>query len=299
MNGKNIRFIAYSAAVLFVLAAQVRSSDFATEVVSSVGPFGGSPYDEPNSVLGKPTTKIYLPSFEIFSCSLVYPACFTDPNGEKLVTTLNSGAEIVVKFDHKVADDAGNPYGIDFIVFGNTMFRSDGWVASDTDMEQYYLESPTDVRPNEPVLISVSQDGNDWYEYTDGPYGDTAFPTNAYAWDRENHCWGEELDWTRPVDPNLTVDDFNGLSAADAIELYDGSAGGTGFDLAESGYEWIQYIKVHGSEVGDIDGFADVSGCGDYKHPYPVGDINKDCKVNMEDFGLLAGHWLDCTWECP
>ena len=298
MNSKHTKFSCYLAAVLLVFAGQVEGSDFAAEAVSYKGPFGGSPYDEPNSVLGKPTTRIYSLSFEIFCCSLVYPACNTDPNDDKLVTTINNGAEIVVKFDHKVADDPGNPYGIDFIVFGNTMFRSDGWVASDTDMAQYYLESPTDV-PGEPVLISVSQDGNDWYEYTDGPYGDTAFPTNAYAWDRENHCWGEELDWTRPVDPNLTVRDFDGLSAANAIELYDGSAGGTGFDLAESGYAWIQYIKVHGSDGGEIDGFADVAGCGDYKHPYPVGDINKDCKVNMKDFALLVGHWLDCTWDCP
>ncbi|MBA7696718.1 hypothetical protein ES703_105369 [subsurface metagenome] len=298
MNSRNIKFSGYLAAVLLVFAAQVTASDFAAEVVSYRGPFGGSPYDDPNSVLGKPTTRIYSPTFEIFSCSLVYPACNTDPNGNKLVTTINNGAEIVVKFDHKVADDPGNPYGIDFIVFGNSLFESLGWVSSDTDMEQYFLKSPTDV-PGEPVVISVSQDCNEWYTYSNGPYGDTAFPTNAYAWDLENHCWGDELDWTRPVDPNLRVSDFDGLSAADAIELYDGSAGGTGFDLAESGYQWIQYIKVNGSDAGEIDGFADVAGCGDYRHPYPVGDINKDCKVNMEDFALLVGHWLDCTWDCP
>ena len=106
------------------------------------------------------------------------------------------------------------------------------------------------------------------------------------------------------------------MSTADAIDLYDGSAGGTGFDLKDldpNAYEalaidpntrqkWIQYIKVDylpgSSYAGEIDGFSDVAGCGDYQHPYPVGDINKDCRVNMIDFAMMAEHWLECTWNC-
>lgn len=299
--------------LLLTFSSFAMGSDFATEVVAFKEPFGSSPYDDPNSVLGKPTTKIYDSwSFETYSCSLVYSAWGTDPNGNKLITILGSGAEIVVKFDHKVADDPGNPYGIDFIVFGNTFFESDGWVASDTDMAKFLLKNPTSVNVD-PVMVSVSQDGNKWCTYSNGPYANSVFPTNAYAWDRVNNCWGEQLDWTRPVDPNREVGDFNGLFVADAIDLYGGSAGGTGFDLRElapndyaalaidpnTGRKWIQYVKVHGSAGGKIDAFADVAGCGDYRHPYPVGDINKDCKVNMKDFALLTKHWLDCTWDCP
>jgi hypothetical protein len=299
--------------LVVVLGSLARGADFAAEVVSFQGPFGSSPYDDPNSVLGKPTTEIYDSwSFEIFACSLVYPAWGTDPNDNKLITILGEGAEIVVKFDHKVADDPGNPYGVDFIVFGNAFFESVGWVGSDTDMEEFFLKDPTGVYA-EPVLVSVSQDGETWYTYSDGPFGNTAFPTNAYAWDRQNHCWGEELDWTRPIDPNVKVADFDGLSAADAIDLYGGSAGGTGFDLkvldpndyaalavdSGTGRKWIQYVKVHGSAGGRIDGFADAAGCGDYQHLYPVGDINKDCRVDMRDFATFVGHWMDCTWDCP
>jgi hypothetical protein len=108
----------------------------------------------------------------------------------------------------------------------------------------------------------------------------------------------------------MSVSDFDGLSAAEAIALYDGSAGGTGFDLkdlapedyealatdANSGRKWIQYIKVEylpgGSYAGEIDGFADVAGCGDYQHPYPVGDIDENCRVDYEDLGLIGQYWL-------
>jgi hypothetical protein len=35
--------------------------------------------------------------------------------------------------------------------------------------------------------------------------------------------------------------------------------------------------------------------CGDVDHPYPMGDIDKDCKVNMTDFAELAANWMSCT----
>jgi hypothetical protein len=335
MNAKKIRLIGCLTALLFAFTAGAQASDFATEVVygpnMTSGPFGPSPYDDPCSVLGKPTTEIYDSElFETFYCSLVYPAWNTDPNGNKLVTMLAPGAAIVVKFDHEVAHDPGNPYGIDFIVFGNSFFNSE-YIHPDTNMEDCFLTNPASVY-GKPVIVSVSQDGNNWYTYSNGPYADSAFPTNAYAWDRQNHCWGKELDWTKPVDPNLTVSSFNGLSAADAIDLYGGSAGGTGFSLAESGFNWIQYVKVESDYYGVIDGFADVAGCGDYLHPYLVGDLNRDCRVdykdlelfcrywldeinnpnepaaiadinedgvvNFDDFALMAENWLRCTWAC-
>lgn len=35
--------------------------------------------------------------------------------------------------------------------------------------------------------------------------------------------------------------------------------------------------------------------CGDPEHPYPTGDLNYDCRVNLADFSLLAANWLVCT----
>lgn len=35
--------------------------------------------------------------------------------------------------------------------------------------------------------------------------------------------------------------------------------------------------------------------CGDPNHPYPVGDLNQDCRVDLLDLAILASHWLECT----
>jgi N-acetylneuraminic acid mutarotase len=48
--------------------------------------------------------------------------------------------------------------------------------------------------------------------------------------------------------------------------------------------------------VAQFDIFGAVAYCGDVNHPYPVGDMNQDCNVNVMDFALMASHWLDCTY---
>jgi hypothetical protein len=35
--------------------------------------------------------------------------------------------------------------------------------------------------------------------------------------------------------------------------------------------------------------------CGDPNHPYPVGDLNQDCRVDLVDLAIMCLHWLDCT----
>jgi len=46
---------------------------------------------------------------------------------------------------------------------------------------------------------------------------------------------------------------------------------------------------------GDADIYmARIMGCcGDPNHPYPFGDLNQDCKVNMLDFVILAADWMN------
>jgi len=35
-----------------------------------------------------------------------------------------------------------------------------------------------------------------------------------------------------------------------------------------------------------------ISFCGDANHPYPVGDLNQDCRVDCADLVILLNHWL-------
>ncbi|MBN1125337.1 MAG: hypothetical protein JXA82_10040, partial [Sedimentisphaerales bacterium] len=39
--------------------------------------------------------------------------------------------------------------------------------------------------------------------------------------------------------------------------------------------------------------------CGDLDHPYPPGDANKDCYVNLQDLALMAQNWMTCTNPNP
>lgn len=261
---KQLTFLLYVLAGVMV-AVPAFASPFATEVVSATGPFGpGLLYSDPNAVLGKPTTWIKASDVGgTMACSMVYPAWNTDPDGNKLITTIGAGAQITVTFDRDITDDPLNPYGIDFIVFGNDLYWGSGMVGPTTNMETYTIAGGGGWSDPGKVSVAQSLDGP-WYTYAAGPFFDTiTYPTQAFGWDRENDTWGAELDWTIPVNPalNPTVD-FAGKSVADVIDLYAGSAGGTGYDLAESSFEWIRYIKVEsraGYPMAEIDGFADVA----------------------------------------
>ncbi|BBO86524.1 hypothetical protein DSCO28_70900 [Desulfosarcina ovata subsp. sediminis] len=274
---------------VFVLSAPASAEYYATELVSySASLTASGLYDDPTAVLGAPSTNFANTwgSNPTARVKLVEPAYNTDLEGNNLITTLNANQEIVVGFDHQVENDPNNPYGIDFLVFGNSFYTGNGTVSDDTNMNDYLLSGGSTFNGAgwfEDVLVSVSQgaveegmdpndpDTWDWYTYIDGPYGDNAYPTQAYLWDAENAEWTDTLsDFTKPVDPDA-IDELigeTGVSAADAIAAYDGSGGGTGFDLDDLydlyGVEldWIQYIKVEGTSEfagGEIDAFTDVA----------------------------------------
>jgi len=40
---------------------------------------------------------------------------------------------------------------------------------------------------------------------------------------------------------------------------------------------------------------VDFAICGDQNHPYPMGDLNHDCRVDFFDLAMLSIQWLNCT----
>lgn len=310
-----------SLIVLLSMAATVLGvSDFVTEVVDFQGDFfGTSEKNDPNAILGKPATQCknkVFPQFNLpptFRVKLVEAAYNRLTDDAPVLTTIDPEEYIVVKFDHKVMDYPLNPYGQDFIVFGNAFYvhSSDETISDATNMNIVTLPSSLSIE-SDGVVVSVSQDGLNWHTFGI-PWNYRAFPTQAYHWDRENAQWTDiEMDFTKPVDPNLV---FSNMSAADVIDLYDGSGGGTPFDLKDlpdyddlvvdpnSGYRWIQYVRLEGGQGefaigGEVDAVADVAVCGDPTHPFPAGDITKDCRVDLWDLAVLAESWLECTYKC-
>jgi hypothetical protein len=55
-------------------------------------------------------------------------------------------------------------------------------------------------------------------------------------------------------------------------------------------YEGTVIAAVLG--IDNIKAMANPPVCGDLKHPYPVGDLNKDCYVDLQDLVLWAGEWM-------
>lgn len=261
-----------------IIPSPTGSYPYAQELVEAEGPLGPQElYSDPTSILGTPTTIANNLAFfgpaDPFHIKIVEPAYNLDLDGNKTILTLSSETingttnygSVTVKFDHPITDDPANPYGIDFQVFGNTFYTGNGFVNDSTDLSTHTL---TGNAFTEPVLVSVSPDGKQWYTYQSGPYCDDIYPTQGYEWDQDlfadtGNGWSKkQMDFTRPVNP--AVKDIlrqGNISAANAIKLYAGSGGGTGFDLAESGFDSIQYIRVSAAEGfsnGELDAFSDV-----------------------------------------
>ncbi len=237
--------------------------DFAAEVVSSANLPAAGLYNDPQAVLGRPTLRFNSgtatrPDYR--RAKLIEGVFNTSPAGERLITTLNAGQSITVHMGRRVYDDPANPFGVDLNVFGNAFFSPSGGTTSDaTNLNTATVSGGVFA---EDVRVSVSPDNVQWYAYANGPTGDGLFPTNSYRWDRAAATWSDdEADPTRPVDPALRGRNFAGMTGADVLDLYAGSAGGAGFDLAESGFPWVEYVRVEGLtgySGGEIDAIAAV-----------------------------------------
>jgi hypothetical protein len=287
----------------------------------------GEPFDDPNAALGRPTVDTsgddwYIPMDMNTPALPVFP-----PFRSYELAYLGEGGTITLGFNHPVRDDVENPYGIDFIVFGNpyqTIGGGEGWTNGNP-------RSVT-VGPSggiEPGIVSVSQDGQTWYSFTndpnfmsddsnfiklasdteDGPFCDGFAPTLGRVYDPNyadaslgdwNRWWAEPTNPTLPLDPSLSYASFGGMSVARIAETYGDSAGGVGYDLArldlpvdpDTGLKWFQYIRIDdapGSGSPEVDAVADVSCPGDYKHPKPVGDLNGDYRVDDADVAIVEG----------
>ena len=288
-------------------------AEFATTVVEYIEGEGvptdaltGLPFNDPSAALGRPTADTTgdawdIPAEAIVPVVPVYPAF----RSFELVST-GVGGRLTVRFDHPVTNDSRNPYGVDFIIFGNANYILDWqtpWTNGDPNLT-------TVLDPGgfvEPGTVSVSQDGAVWHTFsgdmgphadpegpyvgTDGPYADVFAPTLGRVYDPGapdealgawNLWWSLPTDPTLPVDPRLKWVDFQFLTVAEIATAYEDSAGGTAFDLdwlEVPGLDWIQYVRIEGLETGgapEIDAISDV-----FSH---LGDFERDGDVDLADF---------------
>lgn len=253
-------------------------------------------YNQASNVLGHPTMGIFTSSSTYGDSGSTINPAYPAWSGGRLLSLVGDDDEgtpgfVTIKFDHDVLDDPNNPFGIDFLVFGNAfgVRNSKENVQLTTDP---LTVSFTGKGSYENALVEVSQDGETWYAYEKGPYADSFMPTLGYLYDpaapdtglfNGNLYWGRAARATRPVNPACSFSSFSDLNLAQVCQRYDGSAGGTGFDLAEfplprngNGLKWIRYVRIScveesndegdfGYNVPEIDAVADVAPVSDYE----------------------------------
>lgn len=141
---------------------------------------------------------------------------FAPPFSKSQIVSVGAGGEITLQMSTPIVNNPDDPYGVNFILFANQFFvEGSGGKASGLFDHAASIE------------VQVSQDDSTWYTLNPAlaPQPGTLYPTAGN---------GNPL---LPVNPALTLSDFEGQNLAGIESLYDGSAGGTGYDLswAETG----------------------------------------------------------------
>jgi len=217
-----------------------------TLVDFNLGSGGTMGFDNPLTVLGSP---------ERFTGEGIFPSVvspFSPPFGTDEIVSIGSGGWITVGFETPIADDPANPYGIDLLIFGNTGFIDSNWPNGIVG----------GVFSDDGGVVEISADGQIWHTVS-GATADGLFPTLGWldSGPYDDFPGSIPSDFTLPVDPSLTLDDFMGLTHAEVVGLYAGSGGGAGVDIAATGLFEISFVRISagGAAKFEIDAFADVA----------------------------------------
>lgn len=227
----------------------------------------GDRFDDPSSALGRPTIDTTgdgffsgVPADQAMTAVPVYP-----PFRAFELVSIGSGGSLVVELGRPVTDHPRNPFGIDFIVFGNAFHvigSGQSWRNGDpalTVVAGGVFAEPGRVSVSPGFRGLPGEDAGDhttwaWLSFDPAL---AAADTFAATLGREvlsegPPYWGEPTDPTLPLDPEVTAASVGGLTVRALAEVYASSAGGTGFDLAwlpAPGFERIQFVMIE-SETG-------------------------------------------------
>ena len=265
----------FSLLVLVAALSAAAESPFGATVVECVTAAGDLRFNNPTNALGEPKrfVNIYSGSWSGVGYSDVYggvvhPAVPAYGGGMHLSLVPPDAEDedrpgyVIIAFDHDVVDDPDNPFGVDFIVFGNagcTKSTTTGMTA---------MDDPATCRltgtgfPEESVVEVAQNPNGPWYGSDRWRISDGFAPTLGHVYDPANAdtnlysgnlWWGAPTDPTYPVDPRVSFSDCAGLTLAELCQRYNGSAGGAGYDLADTnipsdaahgGRKWFRYVRI-------------------------------------------------------
>ena len=202
---------------------------------------------------------------------------FSPPYLLNQILSIGAGGEVTLKFARSIRDEPLNPFGLDFLVFGGA-----GFTITNGDFSGGGITDGTLFgRADGETRLSVSADGEAWFvlDPKQAPTFDAYHPTDGAG------------DFALPVNPALAKGDFDGGGLGKFTELYAGSGGGTGYDIA-----WAVDINSKPAAIGQVQfirlevlsGKAEVDAVSD------VRPQTSDLAWHIEDFSSdpLANGWV-------
>ncbi len=237
-------------------AAVVHAGPFASSVLSyDQGANATAGYTDALAVLGSP---------ERFTGEGIFPGGvtpFNPPFGTDELVSVGSGGRLSLGFGTLITNSAAHAYGIDLIVFSNAGFADASYTDADPSNDGAGLTgaNPFIFGVGGAATIQVSRNGVDWF--TAAVTTLDLFPTlgfSDYMSATPDAPGGVPTDFTRAMDPGLTLDDLANLDFAQLAALYNGSGGGVGIDIASSGLESASFVRFlnNSGEAFEIDAVA-------------------------------------------
>jgi hypothetical protein len=177
----------------------------------------------------------FAPGFTTASAALGAPASggsitpFAPPFSKSQIVSIGAGGEITLQLSTPIVNDPSDPYGINFILFANEFFVDN----SSGDVTGLFNHTASSS-----ILVLVSPDVSTWYTLNPAlaPQAGSLFPISGSG--------NPQI----AVNPSLTLASFTGQNLAGIASLYDGSAGGTGYDLA-----WAQDANGNSVNLASAD----------------------------------------------
>jgi hypothetical protein len=204
------QLLGLTAATLFTVST-THGATFAHSVLSYEAGAGVTANTDPSSALGEP--------------SRVTPGAwggpvdpFNPPYLAEQIVSIGAGGWLTLGFESPIANSLANPFGLDFIIFGNA-----GFMITNGDFSGGGITDGSLFGASEGATrVSVSRDNLTWFTLNPAlaPGVDSYFPTDGSG------------DFTLPVNPALSAGSFSGLDLGGIHNLYGGSGGGTAFDLS-------------------------------------------------------------------
>jgi hypothetical protein len=191
-----------------IFAAPVFAHNHADRIVAYDPGTGAGALTNAAAVLGAPSRETADPHWGTFPVDPFGPAYLPSQ-----VVSLGSGGSLTVRLERTVENNPENPFGFDFIVFGNAFFQlNEDWTTTNGALGGTNSGITT---------VFVSLDGTHFFALDPAlaPPPDHLFPTDGAG------------DPSIPVDPSLRATDLIGKYLDGIRTLYAGSAGGAAYDI--------------------------------------------------------------------